>query len=250
MLKDRTAGLFENNTDRRSDPRQFLPSTHMLGNLFDPKAEFFKHERMRPHWSQAGAIVFITARTADSIPRDVLLRWEREKREWFEALEKRLGKSILGQRDWRMALQDLDDENRQAFVKHFNRQRETEMDRCHGKCWLRYPEYARIVADSLMHFDCERYRMGDFVIMPNHFHALVAFGNPDAMEKQIASWLHWTATQLNRKTGIRGHFWQQEPFDHLVRSLEQYDYLRRYIADNPKKARLSVGEYIYRRLED
>lgn len=69
------------------------------------------------------------------------------------------------------------------------------------------------------------------------------------MKTQIDSWLHWTATQINRKTGIRGHFWQQEPFDHLVRSIEQYEYLRQYIADNPKKGGLREGEYIYRRLE-
>ncbi|MCA9161286.1 MAG: hypothetical protein KDA72_23310, partial [Planctomycetales bacterium] len=63
-------------------------------------------------------------------------------------------------------------------------------------------------------------------------------------------WLHFTATQINRQTGERGHFWQQEPFDHLVRSPEQYEYLRGYIRDNPKKANLREGEYYYRRLAD
>jgi type I restriction enzyme R subunit len=36
----------------------------------------------------------------------------------------------------------------------------------------------------------------------------------------------------------------------LVRSVEQYQYLRNYIADNPKKAGLREGEFHYRRLED
>ena len=56
----------------------------MLGELFDPQADFGISEHFRPHWSQAGAIVFITFRTHDSIPQQVLQRWEREKQDWME----------------------------------------------------------------------------------------------------------------------------------------------------------------------
>jgi len=222
----------------------------MLGNLFDPSTEFLNHQRMRPHWAQAGAIVFVTARTHDSIPRKLLLQWEQEKQAWLDKLESQLEISSGPTRHWKDRLLNLDEQSRKAFLKHFNRQREMELDRCHGACWLREPEYAKIIADSLLHFDGTRYRMGDFVIMPNHFHALVAFASQEELEKQFDSWLHWTATQINRKTGIRSHFWQQEPFDHLVRSVEQYEYLRHYIADNPKKAGLREGEFYYRRLEE
>ena len=117
-------------------------------------------------------------------------------------------------------------------------------------CCLRQPELSKIVADSLLHFDGDRYRMGDFVVMPNHVHLLVAVASEDRMRKQFDSWLHWTATQINRASGTSGHFWQQEPFDHLVRSNDQYDYLRNYLRDNPKQAGLSVGEYHYRRVAD
>ncbi len=54
-----------------------------LGELFDRTTEFSVHEHFRPHWSQEGAIVFITFRTSDSIPREVLQRWEREKQDWM-----------------------------------------------------------------------------------------------------------------------------------------------------------------------
>jgi type I restriction enzyme R subunit len=67
------------------------------------------------------------------------------------------------------------------------------------------------------------------------------------MEKQFDSWLHYTAFRINPRIGAKGHFWQQEPFDHLVRSPEQYEYLRDYIAMNPEKARLQPGEFYYRR---
>ena len=83
--------------------------------------------------------------------------------------------------------------------------------------------------------------MGDFIVMPNHVHLLAAFAAADAMKVQCDSWLHYTAFQINKATGKMGKFWQQEPFDHLVRSLEQYEYLRQYIADNPHKAGLSLS---------
>jgi type I restriction enzyme R subunit len=213
----------------------------MLGELFDPKAELAIYEHCRPHWSQAGAVVFITFRTQDSIPREVIERWDREKGEWLRVRGYGIG------RHWSKVLPVLTGKDRQDFLKQFNRQREMFLDTCYGRCLLRRPELAQIVADSLLHFDGERYRMGDFVVMPNHVHLLAAFGSADVLKDQCDSWMHFSAFEINRATGEKGKFWQQEPFDHLVRSTEQYDYLRDYIADNPKQAGLNSGEYVYRR---
>ena len=121
------------------------------------------------------------------------------------------------------------------------------LDTCHGTCMMRHPELSKIVADSFMHFDGDRYRMGDFVVMPNHAHLLVAFACPEALKEQCDSWMHYTGWKINQALGQSGKFWQQEPFDHLVRSPEQYEFLRKYIADNPRKANLKPGEYHYRR---
>ena len=151
---------------------------------------------------------------------------------------------------WSAIVPTLSEKDRADFQKTFNRCREEFLDSCHGRCLLRRPELAKIVAESLLHFDGQRYRMGDFVVMPNHVHLLAVFPTADAMKDQCDSWLHYTAFRINRAIGEKGKFWQQEPFDHLVRSPEQYDYLRRYIADNPHKAGLRPGEYRYRRLND
>ena len=91
--------------------------------------------------------------------------------------------------------------------------------------------------------------MGDFVVMPNHVHLLAAFPSVEGMKAQCSSWMHFTAVRVNKMIGVKGPLWQKEPFDHLVRSPEQYEYLRRYIADNPHKAGLKLGEYLYRRYE-
>ena len=215
----------------------------MLGEVFDPKAELSVLEHFRPHWSQAGAVVFITFRTHDSIPRAVLQKWEREKQAWL----RRRGHSDTDH--WSVIIPKLPEKDRVDFQKEFHRCREDFLDTCHGRCLLRRPELAQIVADALLHFDGERYRMGDFIVMPTHVHLLAAFATTEAMARQCDSWLHYTAFQINRTIGERDKFWQQEPFDHLVRSLEQYEYLLQYIAYNPRKARLKPGEYLYRKYE-
>ena len=213
----------------------------MLGELFDPQAELFVEDRLHPHWSQAGAIVFITMRTRDSIPREVLDRWEREKADWL------LRRGYPGDVHWTKLAPKTADADRYAFAREFNRCREDFLDTCHGSCPLKDPELSKIVADSFLHFDGERYRMGDFVIMPNHAHLLVAFDSPEALKSQCESWTHYTGCKINKMVGRSGKFWQQEPFDHLVRSEEQYHYLRRYIAENPKKAKLAPNSYYCRR---
>lgn len=218
-------------------------SSKPLGELFDPKSEIMIHDRLRPHWSQAGAIVFVTFRTHDSIPQRVMQNWDRKKNIWLAE------RGLLTKRHWSDVVPDLGAEIRRKFNKHFNRCREDFLDSCHGKCLLRNPELAQIVTDALLHFDGERYSMGDFVVMPNHVHLLAAFPGQVEMAKQFYSWLHYTAFKVNKAVGSKGHFWQQEPFDHLVRSVHQYEYLRKYIEENPAKANLVAGEFIYRRYE-
>ncbi len=216
----------------------------MLGETFDPDAEYFVHEHFRPHWSQAGAVVFITFRTRDSIPQEVIERWDNEKQDWMHR------HGYRSNEHWSLIVESISDSHRTQFTKHFNRFREDFLDTCHGLCLLKNQESASIVAESLLHFDNDRYRMGDFVVMPNHVHLLAVFLNEKYMKDQCDSWLHFTAVQINKSHRQKGKFWQQEPFDHLVRSPEQYGYLRKYIEDNPRKARLNQGEYLYRRYHD
>jgi putative transposase len=214
----------------------------MLGEVFDPKAELLIAETCRPHWSQAGAIVFVTFRTHDSIPADALELWKRQKQDW-------LARRGFANIHWTEALTKLSSKDRSRFNIEFNRRREDFLDANRGRCLLQRPELAEIVANSLLHFDGDRYRMGDFVVMPNHVHLLCAFANAESMRQQFDSWQHYTAVRINRQLGETGKFWQGDPFDHLVRSADQYESLRDYIADNPKKAGLASGQYHYRRYE-
>ena len=49
-----------------------------------------------------------------------------------------------------------------------------------------------------------------------------------------------TARRCNQLLNRSGRFWLPDSYDHIVRTLEELVQLRQYIADNPKKAHLSL----------
>ena len=207
-------------------------------HLFDHDADVFVVNRRLPHWSQPGTVAFVTWRTNDSMPAAVLRQWFADRDRWLRAHG-----IDPAEHNWHEKLAELDRRIVEAFLESFWNRWHDALDACHGACVLREPELAEVVAKSLRHFDDDRYLMLDFVVMPNHVHLLASFADEDAMLAQCESWKHYTATQINRRLKQHGRFWQQDGFDHLVRNDEQFAYLRRYIAENPKKARLREGEY-------
>jgi putative transposase len=207
--------------------------------LFDPAEEVAIVERNLPHWSQAGAIAFITFRTQDSMPKAIVEQWIADRDAWLKA------NGIDPRCNWGSELKKLDRSHVKGFRDALWNRWHESLDACYGACELRRPALAQIVADSLRHFDEQRYLLLDYVVMPNHVHVLCSFPNEKGMLEQCDSWKHYTAVQINRRLAQKGRFWQQDAFDHLVRSEEQFQYLRRYISANPERARLRVGEYLH-----
>jgi putative transposase len=205
--------------------------------FFDPATAFdVVHGRSLPHWLQAGVVTFITWRTWDSMPAQTLTEWTAARSEWLRA--RGLDES---QPDWQLKLTPEELHTYRSFVAE---RWETALDGGLGSCPFRTPSNARVVADSVRHFDGTRYRMHDFVVMPNHVHLLASFPQND-MRQQCESWKRFTGTRLNAVFSRSGRFWASDAFDHLVRSPEQFAHFRRYIAENPKKAGLQAGEYVH-----
>ena len=208
--------------------------------FFDPDDALLITQRRLPHWSQNGTVVFITWRTDDSIPKAVLQAWLDERNLWLR------GHGIEPtERNWKLAIQRLPPQVMLEYHAHFTTRWHQELDSGHGACVLRLPELGALVAASLRHFDGDRYELLDCVVMPNHIHLLATFPDQAAMVTQCASWKHFTAAQINRRLGTNGRFWQQDAFDHLVRHEAQFQRFRKYIAENPIKARLRADEYLH-----
>ena len=122
---------------------------------------------------------------------------------------------------------------RKNFHQTLSQQYMEYLDKGLGACVLKRPRLAKIVADNLLYFNGYRYHIGNFVIMPNHVHLLVCLlGNTDLL-KQCRSWKKFTAGKINKVLGQTGRFWQEESFDHLVRSPEQFCAIQEYIRKNP-----------------
>lgn len=205
--------------------------------FFHPHDDLLITQRKLPHWAQDGAVVFITWRTHDSMPQDVLTAWRAERNRWLVAHD--IDPTIKG---WKSCVQALPPDVMAEYHDHFTTRWHEELDAGHGACVLRDPALAQIVHDSLLHFDGERYEMLSFVIMPNHVHLLVCFSDKAALLEQCEPWKHFTGVQINRRLGVKGRFWQQDAFDHLVRHAAQFRRLQHYIAENPAHAGLQAGE--------
>jgi REP element-mobilizing transposase RayT len=210
----------------------------MQFELFDPTQDVYIRYGRLPHWEQAGTTCFITWRTVDSIPVDVLRRWRVERAGWLR--RRNIDPHGEGVREQLRALPKAE---RRDYHERFTERWMQKLDDCAGACVLRHSELSRIVADNLLHLDGAEYFLAAFVVMPNHVHVLVQLSQEDQLERQCKAWKHYSATKINRALGNNGRFWQRESFDHLVRSPEQFEYLLGYIARNPAAAKLRAGEY-------
>ena len=216
------------------------PNTSVEFGLFDREADTALSHRFLPHWFQPNVATFITFRTTDSLPRSALELWHREQVDWLRRLGLDEGAASDPAR-----LTKLPPQKQLEFRQLRDRAWHHHLDRGHGACPLANPVLAKVVAEALTHFDGDRYDLDSFIVMPNHVHVLVQFRPTTSMRKQMTSWLRYSATQINRAVGTHGSFWQSEPFDHLVRSVDQFAYLQRYIANNGKRANLPASNYLY-----
>ena len=177
-------------------------------HAFDWQSTLTISRREMPHWRQTGCTYFVTFRLADSVPVDLLRQWE--------------------------ALQPKPEFPEQFY--HW-------LDQGHGQCLLRQPALATIVESALLHFHGDRYLLGDYVIMPNHVHALVTPCGTQELSAILHAWKSFTAKSVNHTLGQTGKLWQDESFDHIVRDEYALEKFSAYIRQNPQAACLRIGEY-------
>jgi len=174
-----------------------------------------------PHVKREGASYFVTFRLDDSLPREVLAQYRREKQQ---------------------ALLKAADQDREALKEielEYRRKIERYLDRGVGACYLRRAEVADMVAGSLTYFHEKQYLLDEWVIMPNHVH-LILWPMPNhTLSEILRSRKRRTAREANTILGRTGQsFWQPVSFDHWIRNDEEKARIQRYIRNNPVKAKL------------
>jgi REP element-mobilizing transposase RayT len=108
-----------------------------------------------------------------------------------------------------------------------------------GPHWLKDARIAGMVANALQYGEKARqfYELYAWVIMSNHVHLVL---RPFIDLPTILRWLKGRTSRIaNRMLGRTGaRFWQDESFDHWIRSTDELLGLIEYVEANPVKAGL------------
>lgn len=158
-----------------------------------------------PHRDEPGLVQFVTFRLADAFPEELRSEWEE-----FLKVE--------------------DDRERRI-------QLEAYLDRGRGECHLRHPEIASLVESSLLFRHNIQYELRAWVVMPNHVHVLFLVHDVP-IAQLVDAWKGFTAKKANKILARKGRFWQDGYWDTYMRDAEHERRTRRYIENNPTKAKL------------
>ena len=170
-------------------------------NWFNPSKAIRIYRGNLPHWRQDGCLYFITYRLGDSIPRHIAEAWQEDRRIWMKA------HGIEGypnQPDWREQFEKLPEKERKMHERMNARRIFTQLDRHCGECLLRDSSCRTAVGNAMFYFDHTRWRVGDFVVMPNHVHALVQPLAGYSLESTLYSVKRFSASGINEQLNRTG----------------------------------------------
>lgn len=189
------------------------------------------YRRHLPHIQPPGATFFITFRLANSLPPEVLEKLQEE----HAAIELEISK--ITENDKKRRRQEI--ERKKWFAKW-----DDALDQAQtGELYLREPEVAATVANSIRFHDGEWFDVIAYCIMPNHVHlVIVPFEKTKNQEYSLSEILHNikrnSAKQSNKILGRTGDFWQHESYDHFIRNDAELERVVKYVLHNPVKAGL------------
>ncbi|HEV2694237.1 MAG TPA: transposase [Verrucomicrobiae bacterium] len=176
-----------------------------------------------PHLKKEGAVYFVTLRLGDSLPAHEIAKLKHERQ------------VILSQA--RAAKNPLTWHEEEQLLAWYCDKVEVLLDAGRGACWLSKPKIAKLAADTLNHFNSQRYELRAWVVMPNHIHAVVWPMAEHTLSTILHSWKSFSSRQANKTLKRTGEqFWQTESFDHVIRNPEEQVRLIRYVENNPVKA--------------
>ncbi len=211
-------------------PKVTRTSTPPIG--FDEstlKKSFGEH---LPHWTCNKATYHVSFRLADSVPESQTRQWLRERQ------------SIIDNANRTRRELTQDEEKKVRFL--YSDRIEKYLDAGHGECHLANPKAAELVANALLFFDGKRYRLHAWSVMPNHVHVVVEPYEKESLSAIIHSWKSFTANECNKLLGLKGQFWQNDAYNHIIRTEKEYWFQIRYAWSNPDRAKLKDWRWRWR----
>ncbi|MFP5247094.1 MAG: REP-associated tyrosine transposase [Thermoanaerobaculia bacterium] len=106
--------------------------------------------------------------------------------------------------------------------------------------WILPPHAREIALRSCTHGHPARFWLHCCTVMPDHVHLLVTPCEHTSIQRIIADIKSASAHVINRVLHRKGHVWQEESFDHILRSDEQVIEKAEYILNNPVRKGLAA----------
>ena len=103
-----------------------------------------------------------------------------------------------------------------------------------GISLIENPSVAKALIEAL--FWTERQNilfLGAFVVMPDHYHAVMVLAGNKSLSQIMRSIGSHTAREANRIAGSRGQIWQRGYYDRAIRKTEDINSIFEYIHYNP-----------------
>jgi len=193
-------------------------------DAFDWSRAQIAHRDNLPHVRQENVVYFVTFRLGDSLPAERLAELKEQREKWIK--RNRLPHTP---------------QQKEEYRRIWTARIERLLDAGYGSCVLRSAECRGMLENIMRHADAARYQLGDFVIMPNHVHAMVHLPVGEELAKIIKARKSVSARQFGKRLGRAGCYWMDEYFDHALRSDESREKFVQYIRKNP--SHLHDGEF-------
>jgi REP element-mobilizing transposase RayT len=110
---------------------------------------------------------------------------------------------------------------------------------CTDRRWILPTQARSLVLESCLHDNGKNYDLKVAVVMPDHVHLIFTpLIDDQAMEvcslaKIMDAIKSASAHKINKALNRKGHVWQPESFDHVLRCSENLDSKIRYLLENP-----------------
>ena len=179
---------------------------------FDKNEEILQRMGHLPHWNQTQKLYAVTFRLCDSLPKNVIEAFMQE--------------SIL-----KFSNNSADFQTKREA--YFYKKMMDYMDAGYGKCILKDKAVRKIVEQGFEYMNNTSACMHAYVVMPNHVHAVIETKCNEDLHDIIRNFKRYTACQINHLLNRKGHVWQSEYYDRIIRNYRHYENAINYIIHNP-----------------
>jgi len=104
--------------------------------------------------------------------------------------------------------------------------------------WLMQPNVAKFELNNIQYYAQRYFELHTACIMSNHVHLLLTMKpNAPMLWKVMRDMKKYSSRHIKQMLDLQGQFWENESYDHVVRSTE-FERIFYYILNNPVKAKV------------